>query len=77
MCFAQGANNQIYARLFKGGAWNIANWGAWDSLGFGAQGKIRCGSLEASKVICADQATDDSNPWTRFFDGVSWSPAWE
>jgi hypothetical protein len=72
VCFARGTDLGLWGSRFTGGAWGVAQWTAWGSMGGTVYSKASCGLIAAGQIVCGVIGLADSGFYVDQFNGSSW-----
>ncbi len=72
-CFGRGIDGAVWGNGFTGGAWTLANWFPWASLGSGVFSNVGCTPINPLRVICTGVGVGDSALYFIQGDGLGWT----
>jgi hypothetical protein len=73
LCSVRGQNSGQFVNRFNGGAWALAGWTGWGSLGGNIGSDASCASQGVGLYTCGIYGATDGALWVNVFNSTSWS----
>ena len=75
VCFAEAYNSGIYGARFNGGAWTLADWTGYSSIGGEVNANASCTTQSANELVCGAYGVgaDNDEFYADVYNGSSWS----
>jgi len=73
LCSVRGQNSAQFVNRFNGGAWALAGWTGWGSLGGNIGSDASCASQGVGLYTCGIYGATDGALWVNVFNSTSWS----
>jgi hypothetical protein len=75
VCFAEAYDSGIFGARFNGGAWTLADWTGYSSIGGAVNANAGCATQAANELVCGvyGVGADADALYSDVYNGAAWS----